>query len=167
MKTIYFAGGCFWGLERLMSLVGGVERAQSGYANGHLDNPSYQAVCQGTTGHREAVRVDFDDQVIGLEELVGLFFSAIDPTVKDRQAHDVGSQYQTGIYWTDEADGELVRQLAHLESQRHPAFYVELEPLRVFWPAEEYHQNYLVKNPQGYCHIGRDDFERAIQLKKR
>ena len=166
MKTIYFAGGCFWGMERLMSLVQGVSDAQSGYANGHTEHPGYEQVCAGNTGHRETVKVTYDEAVIGLEELTGLFFSAIDPTVKNRQAHDIGSQYQTGIYWEDEADGETVRGLASLERSKHPAFYVELEPLRSFWPAEEYHQDYLVKNPRGYCHIGPDDFDRARKLRK-
>ena len=109
MKTIYFAGGCFWGMERLMSLVQGVQDAQSGYANGHTEHPSYEQVCAGNTGHRETVKVTYDEAVIGLEELTGLFFSAIDPTVKNRQAHDIGTQYQTGIYWEDDADGETVR----------------------------------------------------------
>lgn len=166
MKTIYFAGGCFWGMERLMSFVRGVRDAQSGYANGHTDNPSYQQVCAGGTGHRETVKVVYDDGIIGLKELAGLFFSAIDPTVKNRQAHDIGTQYQTGIYWDNDADGETVKGLASDERTKHPAFYVEMGPLRSFWPAEEYHQDYLVKNPQGYCHIGPEDFARARELKR-
>ncbi len=167
MKTIYFAGGCFWGMEKLMSLVEGVADAQSGYANGHADHPDYRQVCGGGTGHRETVKVSYDESVIGLEDLVGLYFSAIDPTVKDRQAHDVGSQYQTGIYWESEEDGAEVRRLAEREKAKHEAFYVELAPLRVFWPAEDYHQDYLDKNPQGYCHLGPENFERARALKKR
>ena len=167
MKTIYFAGGCFWGMEHLMSLVPGVADAQSGYANGHADHPDYRQVCGGATGHRETVKVSYDEKTIGLGDLVGLYFSAIDPTVQNRQAHDIGAQYQTGIYWDNEADGETVRELAEEERKRHPAFYVELSPLKVFWPAEDYHQDYLVKNPQGYCHLGPQDFERASNLKKK
>lgn len=166
MKTIYFAGGCFWGMEKLMSLVEGVADAQSGYANGHTEHPSYEQVCAGNTGHRETVKVDYDETVIGLAELTGLFFSVIDPTVKNRQAHDIGTQYQTGIYWDNEEDAALIKALAEEERAKQPAFYVELEPLRAFWPAEAYHQDYLVKNPQGYCHIGPKDFERARKLKR-
>ena len=166
MKTIYFAGGCFWGLEKLMSLVPGVQDAQSGYANGHKDNPTYEEVCRGDTGHREAVRVTFDPAVIGLNDLMRLFYSVIDPTVRDRQAHDIGSQYQTGIYWADESDSEAVLAYAEHERGKHSAFYVELGPLTAFWPAEDYHQDYLDKNPMGYCHIGPDAFDRARALTK-
>ena len=164
MKTIYFAGGCFWGMEKLMSLVQGVKDAQSGYANGHTEYPSYEQVCAGNTGHRETVKVSYDETVIGLDDLVKLFFSAIDPTVKNRQAHDIGTQYQTGIYWDNEEDAARIKALAEEERTKHPAFYVEMEPLRAYWAAEAYHQDYLDKNPRGYCHIGPEDFERARKL---
>ncbi len=164
MKTIYFAGGCFWGLEKLMGLVPGVQDAQSGYANGHKANPTYEEVCRGDTGHREAVRVTYDPAIMGLNDLMRLFYSVIDPTVRDRQAHDIGSQYQTGIYWAEEADRDAVLAYAEQEKGKHSAFYVELGPLTAFWPAEDYHQDYLDKNPQGYCHIGLDAFDRARQL---
>lgn len=164
MKTIYFAGGCFWGLEKLMGLVPGVQDAQSGYANGHKANPTYEEVCRGDTGHREAVRVTYDPAIMGLNDLMRLFYSVIDPTVRDRQAHDIGSQYQTGIYWAEEADRDAVLAYAEQEKGKHSAFHVELGPLTAFWPAEDYHQDYLDKNPQGYCHIGLDAFDRARQL---
>ncbi|MDD4080800.1 MAG: peptide-methionine (S)-S-oxide reductase MsrA [Eubacteriales bacterium] len=162
MKTIYFAGGCFWGVEHMMELVPGVKDAVSGYANGTLDNPDYGQVVSGTTGHRETVKVTYDPGLVTLEELTELFFSAIDPTVKDRQGNDVGSQYQTGIYYDDEADGGIIRTLADAEKKRHSAFVVEIEPLENFWEAEEYHQDYLIKNPGGYCHLTRQDFDRAM-----
>jgi methionine-S-sulfoxide reductase len=161
MKTIYFAGGCFWGVEHMMELVPGVKDAVSGYANGTVDNPDYGQVVSGSTGHRETVKVTYDPELVKLEELTELFFSAIDPTVKNRQGNDVGSQYQTGVYYADEADGEIIQALAEAEKRKHSAFVVEIEPIRNFWEAEEYHQDYLIKNPGGYCHLTREDFDRA------
>lgn len=166
MKTIYFAGGCFWGVEKLMSLVNGVSDAQSGYANGTLDNPTYQQVIGGDTGHRETVKVVYDPQVIGLSDLLRLYFATIDPTVKNQQGNDIGTQYQTGVYWEDEEDQRVVEAAAEKAREGHPAFHVEIAPLTSFWAAEEYHQDYLEKNPFGYCHIGPADFELARQLKK-
>jgi peptide methionine sulfoxide reductase msrA/msrB len=166
MNTIYLAGGCFWGLEKLMSLVPGVQEAQSGYANGHVENPTYEQVCRGDTGHRETVKVIYDPAVIGLRDLMRLFYSVIDPTVANRQAHDIGAQYQTGIYWSDLRDEAVVRAYAREEQQKHPAFLVELAPLTSFWPAEDYHQDYLDKNPMGYCHIAPAAFEEARRLTK-
>lgn len=161
MKTIYFAGGCFWGVEHMMALVPGVKDAVSGYANGTVDNPGYHQVVSGATGHRETVKVTYDPGLVSLSELTALFFSAIDPTVKNRQGNDVGSQYQTGIYYEDEEDGRQIRRLAEAEKQRHTAFVVEIAPLISFWEAEDYHQDYLAKNPGGYCHLTQADFERA------
>lgn len=166
VKTIVFAGGCFWGMEKLMSLVPGVQDAVSGYANGQGECPTYEQVCTGTTGYREAVRVSYDPEQIGLKDLLRLFFEVIDPTVKDRQANDIGSQYQTGVYWTEAEDQAVVEAYGEKERARHAAFHVELEPLTAFCEAEEYHQDYLVKNPFGYCHIGPQDFELARNLKK-
>ncbi len=166
MKTIYFAGGCFWGVERLMSVVTGVQDAQSGYANGQGDNPTYQEVIRGNTGYRETVKVSYDENVIGTRDLLRLFFSTIDPTVSNRQGNDVGSQYQTGVYWEDDEDEAIIREAAEAEKVLHKSFEVEIEPLTSYWPAEEYHQDYLVKNPQGYCHIGPADFEAARNLVK-
>ncbi len=165
-KTVYFAGGCFWGVEHMMEQVPGVLEAVSGYANGTLDNPTYQQVVTGGTGHRETVRVRFDPQLVTLEELLGLYFSAIDPTVKNRQGNDIGTQYQTGIYYENEEDGKVVLAAAEAEKGKHAAFYIETAPLTSFWEAEDYHQDYLVKNPGGYCHLGAEDFERARQTGK-
>lgn len=159
--TVYFAGGCFWGVEHMMSLVPGVINARSGYANGTLENPGYEAVKTGATGHRETVEVTFNPDLVSLEELVALFFSSIDPTVENRQGNDIGSQYQTGIYYQTQEDGQLIRRLAKAEQARHPAFHVEIKPLGSFWPAEDYHQDYLNKNPGGYCHLTQADFDRA------
>lgn len=158
---VYFAGGCFWGIEHMMAMVPGVINARSGYANGTMENPDYRTVTGGDTGHRETVEVTYDPSLVTLEELVGLFFSSIDPTVQNRQGNDVGTQYQTGIYFVSEADGQIVRALAEAEKTKHPAFHVEIGPLTAFWEAEDYHQDYLIKNPYGYCHITGEDFERA------
>lgn len=166
MKTIYFAGGCFWGTERLFELVPGVTDVESGYANGSTENPSYEQVIRGDTGHRETVRVIYNPEQIGLKDLLRLYFAVVDPSVKNQQGNDIGTQYQTGVYWEDEADGAVVKAAAEAESRKHSAFHVETLPLSAFWPAEEYHQDYLVKNLYGYCHIGTGDFELARNLTK-
>lgn len=162
--VVYLAGGCFWGMEKLMSLAPGVVDAVSGYANGTMENPTYRDVCTGTTGHRETVRVVYRPDTISLRSLLTLYFSAIDPTVQDRQAHDIGSQYQTGIYYTNERDETVVRAVADEEKARHEAFYVEIAPLTAFYEAEDMHQDYLDVHPGGYCHISQEAFERARNL---
>lgn len=164
--TVYFAGGCFWGTEHMMSLVPGVIDVSSGYANGTVDNPDYQTVVAGKTGHRETVKVIYNPDMVSLQELVALFFSSIDPTVENRQGNDVGTQYQTGIFYDNDRDGDIIKALALQEKTKHSAFMVEIAPLTSFWEAEDYHQDYLVKNPGGYCHLGPDDFERARQTGK-
>ncbi len=160
-KTIYLAGGCFWGVEYLMELVPGVTQAVSGYANGTLDAPTYKQVVRGDTGHRETVRVTYDPAKVALEDLLTLYFSVVDPTLVNRQGNDVGTQYQAGIYYTDEESGNKVRASADMEKLRHAAFHIEIMPLKNFWDAEEYHQEYLEKNPTGYCHVSPAAFERA------
>ncbi|MHC1786084.1 MAG: peptide-methionine (S)-S-oxide reductase MsrA [Christensenellales bacterium] len=164
MKTIYFAGGCFWGIEKLMSLVPGVQDAVSGYANGSKENPSYREVSAGDTGHRETVKVSYDANRVALKDLLKLYFSVIDPTIRNRQGNDVGSQYQTGIYWVDEADKAIVEAYAAGEKAKYAAFQVELAKLSAFYLAEDYHQDYLDKNPGGYCHIPLTAFDEARNL---
>ena len=153
-KVIYLAGGCFWGLEHLMQSLRGVVDAESGYANGRSEElANYDAVCTGLTGFRETVKVEYDDEVVNLETLLAAYFAVIDPTLINRQGMDMGTQYQTGIYYTDEESREIVERMAAEERKKHPRFYVEIKPLENFYPAEEYHQDYLIKNPHGYCHI--------------
>ena len=155
-KTIYLAGGCFWGMDYLMSRMPGVIATQSGYANGTCEaDATYRIVCSGTTGFRETVKVDYDTGAVSLERLLFAYFAAIDPETPNRQGNDIGTQYQAGIYWDPEDEGTraVVERVAAVERRRHPRFAVELEPLRNFFPAEEYHQDYLYKNPGGYCHI--------------
>ena len=153
-RTIYLAGGCYWGVEKYMSNAPGVLETEVGFANGHVDAPAYAQVKKGDTGHAETVRVVYDDAVIPLDKLLRLFFRIIDPTSFDRQGEDVGNQYRTGIYWTEGADEALVRaELTRLQAQYAVPLAVEACPLDCFFPAEEYHQKYLDKTPGGYCHV--------------
>jgi len=164
-KTIYLAGGCFWGMEKLMQSVPGVIDATSGYANGRDGaEPKYKAVCAGGTGFRETVRVSYDPEQVSLETILFQFFSVIDPTQKNRQAHDIGEQYQTGVYYTDDKTKRTVEAVAEIERRRHTPFYVEIKPLTNFFEAEEYHQDYLDKNPSGYCHIPPAAFKNAARI---
>lgn len=154
IDVIYLAGGCFWGMEKLMQEIPGVVRATNGYANGHPGEiPTYEAVCTGRTGYRETVRVEYNPLQISLSGILFAYFCAIDPTVKNRQGADIGSQYQTGIYYIDDASERAVKIAADEERGRHAVFAVEIKPLESFYDAEEYHQDYLYKNPGGYCHI--------------
>ncbi|MEG2859137.1 MAG: peptide-methionine (R)-S-oxide reductase MsrB [Clostridia bacterium] len=163
-SVIYLAGGCFWGMEKLMSVIPGVEDAVSGYANGTTANPTYAQVCTGKTGHRETVRVVYKPDKVSLEAILSVYFSAIDPTVKERQGNDVGSQYQVGVYYEDAADKPVVERVMEIERARHDAFYVESGPLTAFYEAEKAHQDYLDANPSGYCHIPAVAFQRAQSL---
>ena len=153
-RTICFAGGCFWGMEALYRRLPGVVDVTAGYANGdEASHANYDDVCTGLTGFREAVRVEYDDTAISLPHLLFAFFAVIDPETPNRQGPDFGSQYQTGVYWTDPADEAVIRSIAVLEAAAVPFFAVELKPLSCFYPAEAYHQRYLEKHPRGYCHV--------------
>lgn len=163
--VIYLAGGCFWGLEKLMQNIPGVIRGTSGYANGDPSlRPTYKEVCTGRTGYRETVRVEYSEDRISLDAILFTFFAAIDPTVRNRQGNDIGSQYQTGVYYTDERSGATVAHVAGVERARHKNFAVETEPLKSFYDAEEYHQDYLDKNPGGYCHITPAEIKMAEKI---
>ena len=165
-NVIYLAGGCFWGMEQLMQSIPGVIDAQSGYANGTCEaDATYQTVCKGDTGFRETVRVEYDPEQVSLDALLLAYFYVIDPTVQNRQGNDRGSQYQTGVYYTNESARETVKRIADIERGRSEKFFVELGPLRNYYPAEEYHQNYLEKNPNGYCHIPRVEMELFSRLR--
>ena len=165
-NVIYFAGGCFWGIEQLMQSIPGVIDAQSGYANGTGEkDASYAVVVTGKTGFRETVRVEYDPEQVSLDALLLAYFYVIDPTVKDRQGNDIGTQYQTGVYYTNDKAKETVERIAELERSRSEQFFVEIGPLRNYYPAEEYHQDYLVKNPYGYCHIPWEEMELFSKLR--
>ena len=164
MKTIYMAGGCFWDMEKALQSLTGVIETTVGYANGDVENPSYQLVCTDTTNFRETVKVVYDPEVISLEKLMKAYFICIDPTVKNQQGHDIGSQYQTGIYYVDDEDLEVLEKAFANERQKYEEFYVELKKLENFYDAEEYHQDYLIKNPTGYCHISFDTYRKIREL---
>ena len=164
MKEIYLAGGCFWGMEHALQQLRGIIETEAGYANGTLENPGYQDVCTDTTGHRETVRALYDPDILSLETILKAYFICIDPTQKNRQAGDIGSQYQTGIYTVDADSEQRVRIFIEEERKNYPEFHVEYGPLKVFWPAEEYHQNYLNKNPNGYCHVSLEEFRKVREL---
>lgn len=164
-KTIYLAGGCFWGTEHLMELVDGVVDTEVGYANGVVENPSYEQVCTGDTGAAETVKVTYDDDKVALSTLLRLYFRSIDPLSLNRQGNDCGTQYRTGIYYTDPADAEVVTaEVATLQRRHKQPLALEYGELRNFYPAEEYHQQYLDKNPRGYCHVSRELFAEAAAI---
>jgi len=154
-ETITLAGGCFWCLEAVYDEVKGVLSVESGYANGHVKNPSYRAVCNGDTGHAEVVQVKFDPSVITFKDILNIFFVIHDPTTLNRQGADVGTQYRSGIYYhtpeQKEVAEQTIRELAAQKVWGSP-IVTEVEPIKDFYIAEEYHQEYFVNNPnQPYC----------------
>ena len=154
LKDIYLAGGCFWGLEAYMSRVYGVYDVTSGYANGSTENPSYDDLIYNNSGHAETVRVRYDPDLISLNELIMYYFKVIDPTSINRQGNDIGTQYRTGIYYTNENNKNVIMEEIKKEQKNYGrTIMVEVLPLEHYYLAEEYHQDYLDKNPNGYCHI--------------
>ena len=169
-RVIYLAGGCFWGVEQLFRQLPGVTATETGYANGNLtEGVTYERVCQGDTNFRETVRVTFDAQTLPLDRLLWAYFRIIDPTIANQQGNDVGTQYQTGIFWPteDHSLGEAIQRIAGEERARVEAqglpFCVEVHELSSFFAAEEYHQDYLVKNPHGYCHVSPDEMHEVLE----
>lgn len=154
LKKIYFAGGCFWGVEAYMSRLYGVKDTISGYANGTGKNPSYEDAISGDEHFAETVEVVYDPERISLEKLIDRLFQVIDPTTEDQQGNDVGVQYRTGIYYGDEADADVVKKSVKKEQKYYEGKIVtEATSLENFYKAEDFHQDYLEKNPNGYCHI--------------
>ena len=153
MNSIYLAGGCFWGMQKFFDQFEGVLNTEVGYANGPDTAPSYQEVCKNS-GHAETLKIDYNENEISLSELLKFFFLVIDPLSVNRQGNDSGIQYRTGIYYVDEKLLPEIERIYASEVEKAGAkLAVELQPLRNFFPAEEYHQKYLEKNPGGYCHI--------------
>lgn len=162
MKEIYFAGGCFWGTEHYFKQIKGVVETAVGYANGHTSDPTYQEVYTDATGYAETVKVVYDPQLISLELLADLYFHSIDPLSLNKQGEDEGTRYRTGIYYTDQEDLPVLKKVYdQVASQYDTPLAVELEPLRNFYNGEEYHQDYLDKNPTGYCHLPQALFDFA------
>ncbi len=154
-KTITLGGGCFWCTEAVYVRMKGITDVESGYANGHIEHPSYEQVCTGETGHVEVVRLRYDPAQVSLSDIFEVFFAIHDPTTLNRQGNDVGPQYRSGIYAQDPADLALARAyIDQLKAQRAFAapIVTEVEPLRCYYPAEAYHQDYFEQHPhQGYC----------------
>jgi len=153
IETITVGGGCFWCTEAVYEQVDGVTAVESGYANGHVPNPSYQQVCEGDTGHAEVVKISFDNERIGLREVLEIFFVVHDPTTLNRQGNDVGTQYRSGIYWYDEAQAAVAQAVIDEANETHRGRVVtELVKLDNYWRAEDYHQHYFANHPNaGYC----------------
>lgn len=153
-KEICLAGGCFWGVEGYFSRINGVVSAVSGYANGKTENPSYEDVIYRATGHAEAVLVTYKPEEVALIDILQHFFRIINPTTLNQQGNDVGTQYRSGIYFTEAEDEAIITEaLEQLQMQYEQPLVVENVPLQQFFKAEAYHQEYLRKNPGGYCHV--------------
>ncbi|MGM9946446.1 peptide-methionine (S)-S-oxide reductase MsrA [Floccifex sp.] len=156
MKTIYLAGGCFWGMQMFFDQFDFVKETRVGYANGNIENPVYQDVKAQKTGHAETLKIVYEDD-IHLDELLNYYFEVIDPVSINRQGEDEGSSYRTGIYYVDEKDLPVIqKKIEEIQKNYIQKIAVEVQPLKSFYDAEEYHQKYLEKNPGGYCHIPRE-----------
>ena len=151
IKTIYLAGGCFWGVEAYFKRLKGVAETCVGYANGNTMNPKYEDLKAGKATHAETVQIKYDDDVITLVELLGHYLRFVDPYSLNKQGEDEGIQYRTGVYYTDLLDA--VTAETYLSSVLEPNYKIEIKKLCNFFPAEEYHQDFLTKNPHGYCHV--------------
>ena len=161
-RKIYFAGGCFWGTEAFLKNIRGVIETEVGYANGKTANPSYEEVCYDNTGHAETVYVKYDSDLLPLEKLIDIFFQAIDPTSVNRQGNDYGNQYRSGIYFSDPNDEKIIlKEIERLQKNYPQKIAVEIKALSNFYLAEAYHQDYLDKNKNGYCHIPKKLFDYA------
>lgn len=166
-KEIYLAGGCFWGTEHYFKQIDGVVATSVGYANGIIANPTYEQVCTDKTQFAETVRITYDPSVIDLEFLLEMYFKAIDPVSINQQGHDKGTQYRTGIYYIDEDDLSIIKTVYAREQARYSEpLAVEVKPLENYYDAEDYHQDYLDKNPDGYCHLPTELFEFARKARR-
>jgi peptide methionine sulfoxide reductase msrA/msrB len=153
-QVIYLAGGCFWGVEAFISRLKGVNSTEVGYANGNDLAPTYEKVCSGKTGHAETVKATYNPKIIALDEILESFFKIINPHTRNRQGPDIGTQYRTGIYWQEASQRDtVIKFLRKKQKESSERIVVEAHEISNFYPAEEYHQKYLEKNPQGYCHV--------------
>ena len=151
MKIIYFAGGCFWGVEKYFSMARGVLDTKVGYANGTLPNPTYEDLKHGKDNASETVMIMYDESQISLEKLLELYLRVVDPYSINKQGEDIGVQYRTGVYYIDMSEKDIIKN--YFKEELNNDYKIEVLPLASFYLAEEYHQDYLDKNPQGYCHI--------------
>lgn len=167
IDTIYFAGGCFWGTEHFFKQVNGVISTEVGFANGRTDNPTYKEVVRKNTGYAETVKVTYDKKKLDLNLLLDLYFLSVDPTSVNKQGNDVGDQYRTGIYYTSDQQLPLITERIEKEAVKHTRpIAVEVTPIRKYYKAEDYHQDYLDKTPGGYCHINPALFKVAKEANK-
>ncbi|MCT4585004.1 MAG: peptide-methionine (S)-S-oxide reductase MsrA [Peptostreptococcaceae bacterium] len=154
MKKIVLAGGCFWGVEAYFKKIHGVKNTKVGYSNGHTKDPTYKEVCTSITGYAEVCYIEYDENIINLNNLLKKFFRIIDPTLINRQGPDIGSQYRTGIYYYEDDDLDIINTfIDQIKDNYNKKIVTEVDKINNFYEAEEYHQNYLDKNPHGYCHI--------------
>lgn len=168
IKDIYLAGGCFWGTEHFFKQIEGVIETEVGFANGNTENPTYKEVYTDETGYAETVHVKYNPDVVSLNFLLQMFFKAIDPTSLNKQGHDEGTRYRTGIYYTNNDDVCIIEKALNDEQKKYEQpLVVENLPLKNFYTAEEYHQDYLDKNPDGYCHLPLSLFEFARKAKEK
>jgi peptide-methionine (S)-S-oxide reductase len=154
-QTIVLGGGCFWCTEAVYKDVRGITDVESGYSNGHVQRPSYEAVCNGDTGHAEVVKLTFDPAQVSLRQILEIFFVVHDPTQRNRQGNDVGTQYRSGIYYTSDGQKQVAEDIIAELTREHAygkPIVTEVQPLANYWPAEDYHQDLFEKHPtQGYC----------------
>ena len=153
LMVIYLAGGCFWGVEHLFAQTPGVVDAESGYSGGTVENPTYEQVCAGRTGHAEAVKVTYDPAVVSYEQLARLFFELHDPTQLNRQGPDVGTQYRSVLFYNNQQEKEIAEKLVGLLRAKGYNVVTELIPAAEFYPAEHYHQDFIANNPDWGCHL--------------
>lgn len=166
MSVIYLAGGCFWGTEKLLSLLRGVISTEVGYANGNKENPTYEEVCNDS-GHAEVVKIEYDESIVSLAFLLEIYFESINPVSMNCQGEDCGIQYRTGIYFVEDTDLEVINaSITKLQLQYEERITIEVKLLENFYKAEAYHQKYLDKNPSGYCHISPLLMKKAAEANK-
>lgn len=158
-QIIYLAGGCFWGIEAYFGYIKGVMKSRVGYVNSNIDNPSYEMVCSGKTNAVEVVEITYNNNIISLDSILDEFFSIIDPTTLNKQGNDIGTQYRSGIYFINENEEEKIKEyISKIKIKYDKEIVTEIKKLDNFFEAESYHQKYLSKNPNGYCHIDLSKF---------
>lgn len=163
MKVIYLAGGCFWGVQKFFDQFVGVIKTTVGYANGKTENPVYKDVKAGISRHAETLKIEYDENIISLRQLLDYYYMIIDPISLNKQGEDEGISYRTGIYYVDDSDLATINEVtSKIQAKYEDKLAVEIKPLDNFYEGEEYHQKYLDKNPNGYCHIGKN----LLNLKK-
>lgn len=155
MKTIYLAAGCFWGSQAFYKKMRGIISTNVGYANGNIDNPSYHDLKTGKATHAETVKIEYDEKKISLEKIISYYLEIIDPYSVNHQGGDYGLQYRTAVYYVDEESGKFVKDFLDREEKKlgRGKFAIQVEKLNQYFSAEDYHQDYLDKNPTGYCHV--------------